>query len=406
MPTYDVKVTAGRGPLAVVVIGYAVAMGGTTMPTPIYPRLQDAFSLSTAASTQLFAIYALAVLVVLMLFGSLSDAIGRKPLLWAGLAAALASGLCYALADTAAMLFFARTLSGVCAGLVTGTATAFIADLIADTRRSAAVSSMANMAGLGSGPIFASLVCLALPRWPMAPFAVHAGLCLICAALLFTVPESVRQRGARVRLSLPLIPRESWRDFSAGGIMTVGFAVMGGCTAITSILIVRAFGISNLLLLGVIGSLIFAATTLGQKLYAQRIAGRPWQGFAGLGFGALLIGLAPQLDAGPALACYLAGLVAAGLSHGALFPTGLAIVLRGINPHQRGSASSAFWVLGYALTALGAVALGWMGSAWGEADAVGIFGAAILAASVLAAIFGPRSSPRTEDKENAACALD
>lgn len=74
---------------------------------------------------------------------------------------------------------------------------------------------------------------------------------------------------------------------------------------------------------------------------------------------------------------YLFGLLIAGLSHGALFPVGLGIVLRRIELRHRGSASSAFWVLGYALTALGALGLGWAGQFVGESMAVTWFGITI-----------------------------
>ncbi len=80
---------------------YAVAMCGTTMPTALYPTLQDDFGLDTAAATQLFAIYAVTVLLVLCAFGSLSDALGRKPVMMLGLGASLASGVLYSISQWA-----------------------------------------------------------------------------------------------------------------------------------------------------------------------------------------------------------------------------------------------------------------------------------------------------------------
>lgn len=364
-------------PLTVVLGTYAVAMCGTTMPTALYPMLQDEYGLSTAASTQLFAIYAIVVLAVLCIFGSLSDAIGRKPVMVLGLLASAASGILYAMAAEAPMLFIARALSGVCAGLVTGTATAYLTDLVSSSGRGASISSVANMVGLGSGPALAAFLTFFFPSVPMIAFSVHAVLSGLCIALLAMAPDSVMHRGHGLKLSLPLVPRVALRDFCVGGLMTLGFAVMGGCTAMTSILVVRAFGITDLRLLGLIGSLIFVATAVGQKAGGKLVSEKIHLGYAGLAIGAVLIALAPRLGGSLAMAVYLAGLIVAGLSHGALFPVGLGIVLRRIEPRHRGSASSAFWVLGYALTALGALGLGWVGQISGESMAVTYFGAAI-----------------------------
>lgn len=363
--------------LGIVLATYAIAMCGTTMPTALYPTLQDGYGLSTAASTQLFAIYAIVVLAVLCVFGSLSDAIGRKPVMILGLLASAASGILYAVAEDAPMLFIARTLSGVCAGLVTGTATAYLTDLVASSARGASISSVANMAGLGSGPALAAVLTYFVPSVPMIAFSVHAVLSGLCMALLAMIPDTVAHRGLGLKLSLPLIPRFALRDYCVGGLMTLGFAVMGGCTAVTSILVVRAFGITDLRLLGLIGSLIFVATTVGQKAGGKLVSEKAHLGFAGLTAGTALIALAPRLHGAVAVAVYLIGLLVAGLSHGALFPVGLGIVLRRIELRHRGSASSAFWVLGYALTALGALGLGWVGQLIGESMAVTCFGITI-----------------------------
>src|ERR1044072_7470494 len=61
----------------------------STVPSPLYPVYQQRWHLSATTVTVVFAIYALAVLVSLVGFGSLSDEIGRRRVL--AFAAALAA---------------------------------------------------------------------------------------------------------------------------------------------------------------------------------------------------------------------------------------------------------------------------------------------------------------------------
>ena len=65
---------------------FLVTMLGTTLPTPLYPRFQEKYSFGELTTTVVFAVYAFGVIAGLLLFGALSDEIGRKPVLAAGLA--------------------------------------------------------------------------------------------------------------------------------------------------------------------------------------------------------------------------------------------------------------------------------------------------------------------------------
>src|ERR1044072_9345444 len=53
----------------------------STGPSPLYPVYQQHWNLSATTVSVVFAIYALAVLVSLVVFGSLSDEIGRRRVL-------------------------------------------------------------------------------------------------------------------------------------------------------------------------------------------------------------------------------------------------------------------------------------------------------------------------------------
>jgi hypothetical protein len=58
----------------------------STAPTPLYGVYQARWGFSAATLTAVFAIYILFLLATLLVFGSLSDHVGRRPLIIAAIA--------------------------------------------------------------------------------------------------------------------------------------------------------------------------------------------------------------------------------------------------------------------------------------------------------------------------------
>ena len=128
----------------------AVTMLGTTLPTPLYDIYQAQWHFSAAMVTVTFAVYAAAVIATLLLAGRSSDQAGRKPVLAVALGASALSTIVFILAPDVGALIAARIVSGMSAGLVTGTATAALTELVPASagRRASLVAPAANMAGL------------------------------------------------------------------------------------------------------------------------------------------------------------------------------------------------------------------------------------------------------------------
>jgi MFS family permease len=75
-------------------------MLGTTLPTPLYPLFEERYGFGPLLVTVIFAIYAFGVIGGLVLFGNLSDRIGRKPVLLLGLGLSGTSALLFLLAGS------------------------------------------------------------------------------------------------------------------------------------------------------------------------------------------------------------------------------------------------------------------------------------------------------------------
>lgn len=136
---------------------FAAVMLGTTLPTPRYVLYQAKWHFSSEVVTLVFATYAGGVLVALLLAGRSSDQVGRRPVLGTALGFGGLSTLVFILAPSLGWLFVGRALSGLAAGLVTGTATAAITETGTEERRSSRVATAANTGGLALGPLVAGL---------------------------------------------------------------------------------------------------------------------------------------------------------------------------------------------------------------------------------------------------------
>jgi len=134
-----------------VLVAYAflVTMIGTTLPTPLYPLFEQRYSFGELTVTVVFAVYAFGVIAGLLAFGNVSDEIGRKPVLLLGLVFAAISALLFLVAGSLVPIYAGRVVSGLSAGIFTGTATAALVDLAPGGRRRLA-SFVAVIAASGS----------------------------------------------------------------------------------------------------------------------------------------------------------------------------------------------------------------------------------------------------------------
>jgi hypothetical protein len=89
------------GPVAfwVTVALIALFLYASTAPTPLYGVYQAKWGFSAATLTAVFAIYILFLLVTLLVFGSLSDHVGRRPLTMAAIAVDVAASGLFLVAD-------------------------------------------------------------------------------------------------------------------------------------------------------------------------------------------------------------------------------------------------------------------------------------------------------------------
>ena len=217
---------------------FLVTMLGATLPTPLYPIYEQELGFGGLMVTVVFATYAVGVLAALLVVGRLSDQLGRKAVLFPGLAVAAASSLVFLIPHSLTALFAGRLLSGVSAGVFTGVATAAIIDLApADGRaRAGLLAASVNVLGLGLGPVVAGVLADHAPHPLVLPYLLHVALVAVAAVGLAAVPEPVERRPGRVRLQIQRVgvPDEVRPTFVRAAVAGfAGFAVLGFFTAVS-----------------------------------------------------------------------------------------------------------------------------------------------------------------------------
>ncbi len=383
--------------VTLVAAAFVVAMLGTTLPTPLYPLYAAHYSFGEFVSTVIFAVYAVGVTIGLLVFGHWSDQVGRRPMLGLGLLLSAASAATFLMAGPLALLFVGRLLSGLSAGIFTGTATATIVDLApaGGASRASLVAAAANMGGLGSGPLVAGV----LAQYASSPlrlcFVVDLVLLALALGGLAFVGEPVRRvREPRLRPRRLTVPAEARGVFVRAAIAGfAGFAVLGLFTAVGPAFLGTVLHHTNHALVGVVVVALFLASVVGQSMSTRIGLDRslPW------GCAALVIGMAVIAAGLPAhsLALLVAGAVIAGAGQGLSFRAGLGSVAAASPDEQRGAITSTFFTVLYVGISIPVIGEGALAAGTGLVTAGVAFalGVAVLAAVALLLLLRAARTP-------------
>jgi len=372
-------VRARRLAFPLLAYAFAAIMVGTTMPTPMYALYGERMQFAVFTTTVIYATYAGGVLSALLVFGRWSDAIGRRPLLLGGVAAALVSGAVFLAADSVALLLVGRFFSGLSAGVFTGTATAAVIEAAPPSwrDRAAGVATVANIGGLGTGPVLAGLLVQYAPQPLRLSFVVHLVLAALAAAAVWLVPETSPRVG-RIRLQRLSVPAPVRAVFVLAGI--AGFA------AVAPSFVDDVVGVENHAVAGAIAGSIFAASAVAQILGSRMDPNRA----VAIGCGALVAGMAVLAAAlyFSSLVGLIGAAVVSGAGQGVSFSRGLAAISERTPADRRAEVSSTYFVIGYVAISLPVIGVGLAAEAWGLRTAGVSFAVAVgvLAMACLAAI--------------------
>jgi MFS family permease len=361
-------------------------------PAMTYGLYAGEWHLTHTVTAEIFAIYPLAVVVMLVGFGGISDQIGRRATMLAGLFASLAGAVLFAVAPDVRWVFAGRALMGIGVGLAASPSTAAILEFSSAERAKSAAS--VTMAAQAIGFAAALLLGGALTEygpWPTRLcFRLLAFFLIILLIGAWFLPRHTSGgAGGHWRSRMPSVPKDMRRVFAVSSTAMVAaytFGVLehdliGSPNAFLNSAVLSLFPV-------VMGAIGIIARTVPPR--TALIAGAL---VSGLGM-ALLI-LAVNLRDLP---IYLLATAAAGGAYSLLFVGGLQVISAAAPEDRRGGVLSALYLLGYLSMGALALVLGAIATTWGLGLAVDLGAAAIILtniATLVLAVTTPFTRPHS-----------
>ena len=375
-------------PAFTLVAGIVVlALFASATPSPLYADYAARWHFSTPMLTVVFAAYAVGALTALLLGGRLSDDLGRRPLLAAGLAVLLGAMLLFAFARSVEWLLAARLVQGLATGTILSAAGAALLELEPgrDTGRAGLVNGVSGALGIGTGALVASLLVQDAPDPRVTPFALLCVLLVVAVGGVALLPEPVvRAARPNLRPQRPVVPAEVRGAFAlASAGVVASWSIAGLYLALAPSLAMTLLHTHSHLAGGVAVFALGASGGLGQVVL-RSLTPRQATAAGALALAAGMAGTVASIPADSA-ARFLAGSVIAGAGWGVAFMGAIRAISAAAPAQHRAGVIAAFYVVAYLALSVPSVIAGLAVLRLGIDPTFRIFGAVVIVLALLTA---------------------
>lgn len=376
-------------PALLVILGTSLGVSGA--PAPLYGLYADKFDFAPLTITVVFAVYAVAALLSVLITGAISDRYGRRPLL-AGATVLIVAGLVvFMTASGVPALLVARVLHGLGVGTVMVVGTAALLDLRpTDGARTGKRTGVALNVGIMFAILFAAWNAEYGPAPLVTPYIVLAVILGGGFLMLVAMPEThATDRTATLQVARPRVPDSISVDFrfAALGVMA-SWSVLGVFLSLFPAIASAAVETDNLLFGGGIVALSSGAAALSQQVAAP-IPARTAAIIGDFGTAASLVAAIGAVALGSAWGLTVVSIVL-GFFFGMAFGSSLRHLGEVVPAAHRGEVMSAFYVFAYAALAVPTVLAGWAATIWSPEQIFAPFMALVAIACVGAGLLGWR----------------
>ncbi|MCU1481959.1 MAG: transporter [Subtercola sp.] len=369
----------------------ALCLWSSGAPSVLYPTYAAEWHLSSTVITTIFATYPVVLLVSLLVFGNVSDAIGRRRAMLVGIALILVSGVLFAFAPDLTWLYIGRALQGVGTAFALGAASASLVEN--NTSSNPRLASSLTTASTALGLTLALLISGTLAQYAAWPeglsFIVLSVLSGVVFVAVFFMPDGAADARQAWRPQAIRIPRGTVRVFIVSTLaVSLAYAVGAVFLSLGASIARDLTGTTNLL---VVGALLAVSSIMigGTAIVLQRIHAHV---AVILGAALSIVGLLllEVVASSGSLGLFLLWCVVGGAGYSLAFMGGLQLVGRVTKPEHRGATLSAVYLFSYLFQALTAVGAGILATGIGLAASVDIVsplvGILAIAAGVLALV--------------------
>lgn len=371
---------------AVTAISFSAA---SSAPTPLYHLYQQSMGLSALTITLVFGAYAFAMLVSFLTVARLSDYVGRRPMVLAGLLVSALALVLFATAGSAAQLILARIVQGIATGIAMTTLGATILDT--DRRNGAIYNTVTVFLGL----MFGTLIAGALVAWAPLPtelvYLVLLAITAIEALLLLVVPETTTGRPGALKALVPhvAVPQAARPVMLRLLPLNIAGWSLGGffLSLMPTVVAVATGAKSPFVGAAVVSALMFTAS--GTVVALRRFSAEQLLSIAAFGLG---LGVAVTLGGIylQSAAIMLAGTLVAGVGFGSAYAGTLRSLLPLAGEHERAGLLAAYFVQSYLIFAIPAILAGLAVPELGLVTTSEIYGAALIALALTSAMVATR----------------
>jgi MFS family permease len=317
---------------------------------PLLVTYKDRWNLSAAVITLTFAVFAVGFLVAVLTMGSLSDHVGRRPVLLAAMLIQLAANLLFLCGENIGWVMAARIVQGFATGAATAAFTAALIELAPPHRKrvGAILGSIGLTGGLAAGSLLAGLAIQFTTDANTEVFTVLTALTVLGLVVVALTPETAARVPGALRSLIPrlAIPSVARSEFAAAAPAIAAIWMMSGLSGGLAPSLVRSvFQLDSGLLDGLCGFVAPAASAVTGVLFA-RVAARKAMT---IGSYATIVG-AIAIVAGVAansVAVMISGQALAGAGFGAAFTAALGLIAPLVAGPERAGVIAAIYVVSY-----------------------------------------------------------
>lgn len=380
--------------ISIAMIMILVAAGS---PTPLLPIYEREWAFPAWMLTLAFGVYALALLITILVIGSLSDHVGRRPLMIGALGLELVAMLMFLYAPGVGWLIAARIVQGVATGAASSALSAAVVELAPERykKTGAMMAGLAPLAGLAVGSLFAGILAevehdAAFTVWLVLVVVMALGVIFA----VFTPETSSRKPGAwRSLIPSVALPNQVRGLFGAAlpGIVAA-FMTMALFLGLVPILLADVFGVTS----PIIGALT-AFVTFGVASLASVLTGRVKPHRLRLA-GTILLAVGAVLFiaaiAAHDLPLVWATAVFGGAGLGAQFAGTTRGLVPEVKPHERAALFATIYLVAYLAMGVPAIVAGAFVAVIGPTAMATWFGIVVALIAVLAIVVTASHSAR------------